>query len=130
MKTYISMIILCLASIFTMNTYAEPAIVFQGDLCVVVLLPPEAEPVVLIGDKLHVTLAVSGNNEVPLAPTTVTCQGNHSELLEFAIIQRAPCFIPDTPFGDVFTEDGKAVFTPGGNWTAQCKFRRPKGGNN
>ena len=130
MKTSISMVFCCLVSLFTVNAHAEPAILFDGDLCFLVLLPPEADPVPLTGDKLHVTVAVSGNNETPLNPATYTCQGYHSETLESAIVQRAPCFIPDTPFGDVFTEDGKAVFTPGGNWTAQCKFRKATGAQN
>lgn len=130
MKTYISMIALCLVSVFTMKVSAEPAILFEGDLCFLVLLPPDAPPVPLTGDKLHVTVAVSGNNETPFNPATYTCQGNHSQPLESAIVQRAPCFIPDTPFGDVFTEDGKSVFTPGGKWTAQCHFRKATGAQN
>jgi hypothetical protein len=122
MKAYISMSILCLVSMFTMSAYAEPAIIFQGDLCVVVLLPPNAEPIVLEGNKLQATVAVAGRGEFPLQPAKLTCQGRHDFPLEHAILQRQPCFLPETPFGDLFTENGKAVFTPNGNWTAQCMF--------
>jgi hypothetical protein len=123
MKAYISTITLCLVSVFTVNAHAEPAIIFNEDLCTVVLLPPGEEPIPLIGDKLQ---AVVANSSTPFLPGKFTCQGHHSEPLEFAIVQRAPCFIPGTSFGDLFTENGKTVFTPGGNWTAQCMFKIPE----
>ena len=127
MKTFILSSILCLLTLLSANAQSEPAIVFQGDLCAVVLLPPEAPPIQLFGDKLQATVAVSGGSPFPLPPAKVTCQGHHSEPLDYAIVQRAPCFLPGTPFGDLLTENGKAVFTPSGNWTAQCMFKRPKG---
>ena len=123
MNAYISRVILCLVPVFTVNAYAEPAIIFNEDFCEVVLLPPEAAPIPLTGDKLQ---AVVANSSTPFLPGKFTCQGYHNEFLEFAIVQRAPCFIPGTPFGDIFTEDGKVVFTPSGNWTALCKFKKPK----
>ena len=123
MKAYISVIILTLVSVFTMNAYAEPAIIFKGEECVVVLLPPDAEPIVLIGDKLQATVAVAGRGEFPLIPAKLTCQGQHVYPLEYAMVQRQPCFLPDTPFGDLLTENGMAVFTPSGKWTAQCMFK-------
>lgn len=122
MKTFTLGFMLCLISLLGVNAQAEPAIVFNEDACTVVLLPPEAEPIPLIGDKLQ---AVAANSSTPFLPGKFTCQGHHSEPLEFAIVQRAPCFIPGTPFGDIFTENGKTVFTPGGTWTAQCIFKKP-----
>ena len=125
MKTYISAIVLTLLSVFTMNAYAEPAIVFQEDLCAVELIVDEGDPVVLIGDKLQATVSNSGSNVTPPSnPSKVTCQGHHTEVLEAATLQRTPCVVLGTPYGDVFTEDGKTVFTPSGNWTTQCMFRK------
>jgi hypothetical protein len=123
MKAYISVIILTLLSVFTLNAYAEPAIVFQGDLCAVMLIPDGGDPIVLVGDKFQANVSNSGS-DVPSNPAKMTCQGHHVEVLEAAILQRTPCVVIGTPYGDVFTEDGKTVFTPGGNWTAQCMFRK------
>jgi hypothetical protein len=113
-------------SVFTMNAYAEPAIVFKGEECVVVLLPPDADPIVLIGDKLQATVATAGRGDTPLNPAKLTCQGRHDFPLEYAVVQRQPCFLPDTPYGDLLTENGMAVFAPSGEWTAKCMFKNAK----
>ena len=110
-------------SVITMNAYAEPAIVFQGDLCAVVLLPDGGAPITLVGDKFQAIVSNSGS-EVPSPPSKVTCQGHHVEVLAAATLQRTPCVVLGTPYWDVFTEDGKTVFTPSGLWTAQCMFKK------
>ena len=125
MKTHISMSMLCLVYMLTMNAYAEPAILFKAEECVVVF-PDNDEPIVLIGDKLQVAVANAGRGDPvvgeTLLPARYTCKGQHFEPLDHAIVLRQPCFIPETPFGDLFTENGRVVFTPAGNWTAVCKF--------
>ena len=89
--------------------------------------PADAEPIVLTGNKLQATVASAGRGETPLNPAKLTCQGNHDYPLEYAMVQRQPCFLPGTPYGDLFTENGRAVFTPSGKWTAQCMFKNAKG---
>jgi len=126
MKTYISAIFLTLVSVFTVNAYAEPAIVFKGELCVVALLPDGEAPIVLTGDKYQAIAANAGRGDTPVLPGKFTCQGHHEVPLEYAVVQRQPCFIPGTPYGDLFTEDGMAVFAPSGEWTAQCMFKNEK----
>lgn len=124
MKTYVAMSMLCLVSILTMNAFAEPAILFKGEFCVVVL--PESEDEILEGNKLQVAVANAGQGDPVvgenLLPARYTCQGQHSKPLGHADVVRQPCFIPGTPFGDLFTENGRVIFTPAGNWTAVCKF--------
>jgi hypothetical protein len=124
MKTYISMSMLCLVSMLTMNAFAEPAILFKGDFCVVVL--PGDSPIILEGNKLQVAVANAGRGDPVvgenLLPARYTCQGQHSEQLDHAKVIRQPCFLPGTPFDDLFTENGRVVYTPAGNWTAVCKF--------
>ena len=119
---YVSLIFFCLASAFTLNSHAEPAIIFKGELCFLALIPPDADPIPLQGEKLQAIAAVSGNNTTPLAPGKFTCQGYHSYPVEYALAQKGSCYIPGTPLGDLFTEDGFAVFTPEGTFTAQCRF--------
>jgi hypothetical protein len=140
MKAYISTIILCLVSVFTMNAYAEPAIVFEGDVCYVEFDPdpdldPEVEPgssyLGLLGDKVHATVAVSGNNETPFTPAKVTCQGLHDFPIERAAVVRLPCIVFNTPnFGTIVTENGIVALTPSGGWTAQCMFSKDTGRQN
>ena len=140
MKAFISMIILTLVSVFTMNAYAEPAIVFEGDICYVEFDPdpsldPDVEPgsslIGLLGDKVHATVAVSGNNETFFAPGIVTCQGYDDFGLERAVVVRLPCIVFDTPgFGTIVTENGMVALAPSGNWTAQCMFRKATGRQN
>jgi hypothetical protein len=129
MKAYISMSILCLVSMFTMNAYAEPAIVVEGDICYVGFYPnyPDNfdDGFELLGDKVHATVAVSGNENTPFAPAKVTCQGHHDAPLRGAAVVRVPCVVFDTPdFGTIATERGMVALTPSGNWTAQCMFSK------
>lgn len=120
--TQVSMMVLCLASAFTMNSHAAPAIVFNEELCFLAFVPPEGDPIPLEGNKLNAVVAVSGNNTTPLAPAKYTCHGELPFPIEYPMVQRGACFIPVTPFGPLLTEDGFAVFTPGGTFTAQCRF--------
>ncbi|MFC1579022.1 hypothetical protein ACFL3Y_01385 [Pseudomonadota bacterium] len=127
MKAYISMIIVTLISVFAMSSYAEPAIVFEGEECIVALLPtPDAIPLVVIGDKYQAVAANAGRGDNPLVPGKLTCQGSHTVPLEHAVVQRQPCFVAVSPLGPLFTEDGRIVITPSGNWSALCKFRNAK----
>ena len=138
MKAYISTIILTLVSVFTINAYAEPAIVVEGELCYVEFDPdPDSDPtpgegvIGLLGDTVHATVAVSGNNETPFAPAKVTCQGHYDFGFERAAVGRLPCIVFDTPdFGTIVTENGMVAIAPSGNWTAQCMFRKATGRQN
>lgn len=124
MKTYISISMLCLVAMLSINAQAEPAILFKGDFCVVVF--PGDPPIVLEGNKLQVAVANAGRGDASigenLLPAQYTCKGLHNMSLDHAEVQRQPCFIPGTPFGDLYTENGRVVYSPAGRWTAVCKF--------
>jgi hypothetical protein len=124
---------LTLISMFTVNAYAEPAIVFEGDLCFVGFYPnypDQTDGFALLGNKLHATQANSGNETTPFAPGQVTCQGNDDLGLEKPAVVRAPCVVFGTPLGDIFTERGIVAASPSGNWSAQCIFNKDTGRQN
>ena len=125
----------------TMNAYAEPAVVFEGDICYVEFDPypsldPDVEPggsmFGLLGDKVQATVANSGNNETPAAPAKVTCQGYiDAGLVERAAVVRLPCIVFNTPdFGTIVTENGMFAVTPSGKWAAHCMFSKATGRQN
>jgi hypothetical protein len=125
MKTRISCLLLLVSALFSVNASAESAFVIKGDLCFAAVDLGEGLVNLPLGNKLHANARDAGTDVFP-GNGKFTCQGLHPFDLDRALVFRNVCFVPDTPFGDLITEDTILVLTPSGGWTLQCNFKKPK----
>ena len=131
MRRLIVGIFVALLSLLSLNANALSAFVFRGDLCFPLFYPewPEEDPVVeLVGDATQGVAAYAGGlpGPIPYATGKASCRGFHSEELDRAVVQEGACVFPNSPFGEVFTENGHLVLTPSGEFSLFCKFDRPR----
>jgi len=120
---------LVVSTLFILSTSAlaqepEHAVVFNEDLCGVVVEIPDVAILPFIGDQLRANVR-PGPDGFP-SSGKYTCHGSHGFDLERAFTSRVVCYVPVTPFGPLITEEGRLVISTGGQWTAQCQFHREK----
>lgn len=125
MKTRITALVLLVLALFSINANAESAFVIRGDLCFAAVDLGEGLVSLPLGNKLHANARDAGADVFP-GNGKFTCQGLHPFELTSAQVFRNACFVPETPFGPLITEDTILILTPNGLWTLQCNFKKPK----
>jgi hypothetical protein len=133
MKTYISMSILCLVSMFTMNAYAAPAVVFRLDDSCGGFVPngdsetgfPPLEGSVGWRGDVHLVGRDAGLETFP-GSGKVTCNGYHESELDHANIGKGfQCQIPSADQTQLFiTFDSILVASPSGEAMISCQFKK------
>ena len=133
MKAYISVVMLTLVSVFAVNTYAEPAVVFRADgSCSGYVpngesetgLPPLEGSEGWIGD-IHIVGRDAGLEIFPGSGKT-TCRGHHYSELDRAHIGKGfECFVPSADGTQLFiTLDSILVASPSGEAVISCQFKK------
>ena len=125
MKYFIASIFAALLSFLSLNANAIEAFVFEGDGCVGFYIPEGEVPVPITGGVSAKGVAVDAGLDVDAYNAgKLTCQGYHQEQLDRAIVQDVACYFPESPLGELFTENARLVMNPSGGWTLFCKFDR------
>ena len=125
MKTKLTALFLLMFALFPINASAESAFVIRGDLCFAAVDLGDGLVGLPLGNKLHANARDAGADVFP-GNGKFTCQGDHPFELDYAVVFRNLCFVPETPYGPLFTEDTVLVLDPSGGWTLQCNFKKPK----
>ena len=128
MKYFTASIFAGLLSATSLSANADAAFVFQGDLCFPVFFPDDGgDPKQLIGDATQAVAVDAGFDRGVLNAGKATCQGYHEEVLDHAVVQNGACLFTNVPPPlppVLFTENGKLVMSPNGNFNLFCRFPR------
>jgi hypothetical protein len=125
MRCFTASIFAAFLSCLSLNANAIEAFVFQGEACVGFYIPEGEEPVEITGGVSSQGVAVDAGLDVDAYNAgKLTCSGYHEQPLNRAMVQPVACYFPVSPLGELFTENGRLVMSPSGNWTLFCKFDR------